>query len=83
MNIDLIPIFSLLEETAIHGPGRHELVRIFFAYQRRVPVSERFWTFTDNYGKVYVRAKDVEAVKLTVLPPPEKCQQKSTIPADS
>jgi hypothetical protein len=78
MNIDLIPLFPALEKAAREGPGKHELVRIFNAYQRRVPTAERFWTFVDAYGKVWARPKDVEAITLAVLPPVAACQQQST-----
>ena len=70
MNIDLIKLFPALEKAAVHGPGKHELVRVFYAYQRRVPIQERFYTLVDErHGVVWVRPKDLEAIKLAVLPP--------------
>lgn len=78
MNIDLIPLFPALEKAAIHGPGKHELVRVFNAYQRRVPASDRFWTLRDDFGKVWIRPKDIEPIRLAVLPPVDPCQQMCT-----
>lgn len=56
---ELDPLFSRLAAAAIYGPGKDELVRMFNAYQARNP-QERIYTLTDNYGRVWVRVKDVE-----------------------
>lgn len=63
MLTELIPLFPRLEAAATYGPGKNELVRMFNAYQARNP-HERIYTLTDNYGRVWVRAKDVERVCL-------------------
>ena len=63
MFTELIPLFPRLEAAAIYGPGKNELIRMFNAYQTRNP-HERIYTLTDNYGRVWVRAKDVERVCL-------------------
>lgn len=61
MLTELIPLFPRLEAAAIYGPGKNELIRMFNAYQARNP-QKRIYTLTDNYGRVWVRAKDVERV---------------------
>lgn len=63
MNIELIPLFSNLQRAAVRGPGRHELARVFFA------LPEKPYHFTDNFGRVWIRPKDLDAVIASVLPP--------------
>jgi hypothetical protein len=68
MLTNLLPLFPRLEAAAVNGPGKHELVRNFAAYQASNP-DERIFTLTDSYGKVWVREKDVERVCQLILPP--------------
>jgi hypothetical protein len=63
MELELMPLFSKLEKAAVHGPGRHELVLIFFA------LPEKPYHLIDNYGRVWIRPKDWEKVLAMVIPP--------------
>lgn len=67
MEAKLVPLLNRLEKAAVHGPGRHELARVFFAYQARNP-DERFFVLTDSYGRVWIRDKDFDAAREAVLP---------------
>lgn len=67
MDAQLIPLFPRLEKAAVRGPCKHELVRIFNAYQRRNS-DERIFTLADSYGRVWVREKDIDRVIAAVLP---------------
>lgn len=71
MNVELVPLFPRLEKAAVYGPGKHELVRVFFAYQERHP-EERVFTLTDSYGRVWIRATDFEKVRELIIPTIEK-----------
>lgn len=62
MNTDWVTLFPRLEAAAIYGPGKHELVRNFFNHQKRLPLKDQFYIRTDNFGRVWIRAKDVEHV---------------------
>jgi hypothetical protein len=67
MLTNLLPLFPRLEAAAVHGPGKHELVRNFAAYQASNP-DDRIFALTDSYGRVWIRQKDVERVVALLLP---------------
>jgi hypothetical protein len=62
MDTDWVTLFPRLEAAAIYGPGKHELVRNFFNHQKRLAPRDQFYIRTDNFGRVWIRAKDIERV---------------------
>lgn len=67
VEISLVRLYPHLEAVAVHGPGKHELVRMVNAYQRRAPKGEKFFLLTSNYGDVWVRPKDLDKVTEAIL----------------
>lgn len=74
MLTELVPLFSRLEAAAIYGPGKNELVRIFNSYQSAHP-ENRIYTLTDNYGRVWIRAKDLDRVCALLGLPQQKDEE--------